>query len=232
MNHEQTGENSAMSSNSVAEAYSSEPWWYDLRGFFILSFAYCSTLSVQMNCFGPHFGKRHLEAACGTGTLLELLLRWRRWKGLPEVEIVGVDYANSMLEGARRRFSRSTNMSFLLGDITRLPFDDGTFDTVNVANAIHCFARVDEALLEIHRVLEPGGTIAANVLLSPRGAGLRAQIARTINDWGIRKGILHTPYRREDIRGRIVRAGFEILREEQSGNSYQVLARKPDSASS
>ncbi|MGN2393366.1 class I SAM-dependent methyltransferase, partial [Pelomicrobium sp. G1] len=27
----------------IAQAYSSPPWWYDVRGFFILTFAYRST---------------------------------------------------------------------------------------------------------------------------------------------------------------------------------------------
>ena len=65
--------------DEIAEAYSSEPWWYDLRGFFILTFAYNSTINTQLRFFGPHFGPNHLEVACGTGTLLELILRWRGW---------------------------------------------------------------------------------------------------------------------------------------------------------
>jgi hypothetical protein len=62
--------------DEIAEAYSSEPWWYDLRGFFILTFAYNSTIGTQMRFFGPNFGPDHLEVACGTGTLLEMVLNW------------------------------------------------------------------------------------------------------------------------------------------------------------
>src|SRR6478672_3814286 len=72
------------SRDEIAAAYVSPPWWYDVRGFFILTFAYNSTLTRQLRFFGPNFGPRHLEVACGTGTLLEMVLRWRKWKRLPQ----------------------------------------------------------------------------------------------------------------------------------------------------
>ncbi len=211
----------------IALAYKSEPWWYDVRGFFILTFAYNSTLPEQLRFFGRNFGARHLEVACGTGTLLELILRWRRWKKLPDVSIVGVDYAEPMLAGARHRFAGKPGLEFLHGDVAEMPFDDASFDTANVANAVHCFPDVDGGLRGILRVLRPGGTMAANVLLCPRGGWPLRNIAERINRWGMRKGILYTPYEKDDIRGRILAAGFEIVSEGVSGNCYNVLARRP-----
>ena len=215
------------SREEIAEAYKSEPWWYDVRGFFILTFAYNSTLGEQLRFFGPNFGTRHLEVACGTGTLLELIFYWRRWKKLPDVRVVGVDYAEPMLAGARHRFSGKSNLEFLHADVAEMPFEDATFDTANVANAVHCFPDVDGGLRGILRVLKPGGTMAANVLLFPRGSGPLGSLANHINRWGMRKGILYTPYEREDIRGRFVKSGFEIVSEVVSGNCYNVLAKKP-----
>lgn len=213
--------------DEIAAAYRSEPWWYDLRGFFILTFAYNSTLGAQLRFFGPNFGAEHLEVACGTGTLLELILRWRRWKKLPPVHIVGIDYAESMLAGAMHRFRNTPNIELKLADAADLPFGEARFDTANVANSIHCFPDVDGALREIHRVLKPGGTLAANVLLYPRGPWPLNRIAERINRWGMRKGILYTPYTREDIRQRILDAGFEMISEHVSGNCYFVRARRP-----
>jgi len=218
---------SAKSRDEIAAAYSSAPWWYDLRGFFILTFAYNSTLTHQLRFFAPNFGPRHLEVACGTGTLLELVLRWRRWKGLPDVQVAGVDYAESMLAGAKRRFARQANIELHHADAAALPFPDASFDTVNIANALHCLPDVDGALRDISRVLKPGGTLAANVLLYPRGLWPFRQIARYIDEWGIRKGILHTPYSREEIRRRVVDAGFEVVSESLSGNCYDVVVRRP-----
>lgn len=216
--------------DEIALAYKSEPWWYDVRGFFILTFAYNSTLPSQLRLFGPNFGPRHLEVACGTGTLLELVLIWRRWHKLPSSTIVGVDYAESMLTGARHRFSGRPGLEFRLADVAEMPFDTDSFDTANIANAIHCFPDVDGGLRDVLRVLKPGGTLAANVLLHPRGMWPFRGIAERINRWGMRKGILYSPYERDDIRQRIVEAGFEIVTEQVSGNCYNVLARKPATA--
>ena len=43
----------------------------------------------------------------------------------------------------------------------------------------------------------------------------------------MRKGILYTPYRLEDIRQHILDRGFEVVSESVSGNCYEVRARKP-----
>ncbi len=90
------------------------------------------------------------------------------------------------------------------------------------------FPDVDGALRGVFRVLKPGGTLAANVLLYPRGRWPLKNIAERINRWGIRKGILYTPYEQQDVRQRVVNAGFEITFEEVSGNCYNVRARKPE----
>ena len=215
------------SRDDIAAAYDSPPWWYDLRGFLILTFAYNSTLTRQLRLFGPNFGQEHLEVACGTGTLLELVLRWRKWKKLPQVHIVGIDYAEPMLAGARHRFAAQANIELRHADAADLPYKEATFDTANIANSIHCLPDVDGALRDIFRVLRPGGTLAANVLLYPRGVWPLKQIAERINRWGMRKGILYTPYRLEEIRRHIVDAGFQLVSESVSGNCYNLVARRP-----
>lgn len=226
---ERTSAGSGKTQDEIAQAYKSEPWWYDVRGFFILTFAYNSTLGQQLRFFGRNFGPNHLEVACGTGTLLELVLRWRRWHKLPPVDVTGVDYAESMLAGAMHRFRGQPNFHFKHADAAALPFAEASFDTANIANSVHCFPDVDGALRDVWRVLKPGATLAANVLLYPRGIAPLRAIARRINEWGMRKGILYTPYEKEDIRARILAAGFEVVSEDVTGNCYNVLARRPAS---
>ena len=213
--------------DEIAEAYSSEPWWYDLRGFFILTFAYNSTIGTQLRFFGPNFGPEHIEVACGTGTLLEMILRWRRWKKLPAVHIVGIDYAPSMLAGARHRFAKNPQVTLQHADAAQLPYPDNTFDTANIANSIHCFPTVDGALRDILRVLKPGGTLAANVLLYPSGFAPLKWAAQKINDWGIRKGILYSPFEQSVIHQKMLDFGFEVAREFTAGNTWNVIVRKP-----
>jgi ubiquinone/menaquinone biosynthesis C-methylase UbiE len=211
----------------IAEAYKSPSWWYDARGFLILTFAYNSTLGAQLRFFGPRFGPRHLEVACGSGTLLGMTLNWRRRRRLPPTKVIAVDYAESMLAGARRRFQRDPDVEVRHGDAAQLVYPDRSFSTVAVANAMHCFPNIAGAISESFRVLEPGGTLAANILLYPRGVGPLAAIARRINDWGIRKGILVTPYTVDEVNAHLTRAGFVVDESSTSGNCYFVVARKP-----
>ena len=48
----------AKTRDEIAAAYKSAPWWYDVRGFFILTFAYNSTLTPQLRFFGPQLRRR------------------------------------------------------------------------------------------------------------------------------------------------------------------------------
>lgn len=211
----------------IEKAYDSPPLWYDIRGFFVLTFAYRSTLWAQMAFFGNNIGPRHIEAAIGSGTLYGMILAWKRLTGHPvHAEMVGFDYAPAMLAGAIRRFKTTPGMRLVQADVAALDFPDNYFDTANVANAIHCFPDVDAGLLELCRVLKPGGRLAVNVLLYPRGIQPFKWISQKINVWGARKGILETPYEQDDIRSRIVNAGFTVESEEVAGNTLNLIARK------
>lgn len=213
----------------IEKAYDSPPLWYDIRGFFVLTFAYRSTLWAQIALFGNNIGPRHLEGAIGSGTLFGIILAWRRMTGRRvDAEIVGFDYAPSMLVGAIRRFKASPGVRLLQADVAALDLPDVYFDTANVANAIHCFPDVDAGLRELCRVLKPGGHLAVNVLLYPRGIQPFKWIAEKIDAWGIRKGILVTPYEQATIREKMINAGFDIVFEEVSGNTLNVIARRPD----
>jgi hypothetical protein len=76
-------------------------------------------------------------------------------------------------------------------------------------------------------VLKPGGTLAANVLLYPTGWAPLRWAAQKINDWGIRKGILYSPFEQHVIRQKMLDAGYEVVEEFKAGNTYNVVVRKP-----
>lgn len=214
--------------SKIEKAYDAPPLWYDIRGLFILTFAYRSALWTQIVFFGNNMGPLHLEAAIGSGSLLGIVLAWRRLTGNAVIsKIVGFDYAPAMLAGAIRRFRKTNGIRLLQADAAALDFPPNHFDTINVANAIHCFPNVNSALKEFCRVLKPSGSLAMNVLLFPRGVQPFRWIAKKINTWATRKGILKTPYEQADIRARIHEAGFTITSEKITGNTLNVVAQKP-----
>lgn len=212
--------------DKIEQAYSSEPWWYDVRGFFILKLAYRSGLLDQVRLFSNNMKLQHLEVAVGTGTLFNLILKWRTLSGASKCEVTAFDYAPRMLSGAIRRFRGNKQVKLELGDVTALHYESLSFDSVNIANAIHCFPDVRTAFAEVNRVLKKGGTLAGNVLLYPRGRGLMDRISRAINVWGVKKGILYTPYKQQEVERFLYEAGFETTFTEVKGNSFNFVATK------
>ena len=226
----QQGDSFKKTKEEIAEAYRSPAWWYDCRGFVILTFAYNSTLWRQVRFFGNNMGAKHIEIACGTATLTWICLLWRRWKKMSEVALLGIDYAPSMLAGAKSRFKNWKNVTIDFGDATDLKeYPHNHFDTANIANSVHCFPGpiVGAALREALRIVKPGGYFCCNALLHPRGVWPLKAIAEAVNKWGIKKQILVQAFDRDQFRGLMLAAGWEIVSEEVSGNCYEVKARKP-----
>lgn len=95
-----------------------------------------------------------LDVATGTGhTALALA---------PHVaSVIGVDLTPEMLaEAERLRAERSIpNVTFRVGDVRRLPFEDGAFHLVTCRRAAHHFSNIGQALREMRRVLRAGGRL-------------------------------------------------------------------------
>lgn len=213
---------------SIDEAYSSQPWWYDFRGFLILKFSYRTSLLAQIRMFSQNIGGSHLEIAIGSGTLFDLILKWRSFKKMPQANITGFDYAERMLAGAKKRFASFQNIQLIKADAAKLPLEDESFDSANIANAIHCLPDILGSLREVHRVLKPAGRLAGNCLLYPRGKGVLDQLAVAINNWGMKVGILNRPYLESEIRTLLIQSGFEIQTEYIHGNCYNFIAKKSE----
>ena len=225
---EENMNNTALTLNleKIAKAYDSPPWWYDIRGFFILTFAYRSTIFEQISLFGRNMGTNHLEGAVGTGTLFYMIMLWRKILRRPDVSITAFDYADPMLDGARHRFKKWSNIKLLQADVGNLPLPSQSFDTINIANAVHCFPDIQTGMNELYRVLKPNGTMAINVLMHPKRSGFLDRISTRINTWGMKKGILHTPYYQDDILNIAEKSGFRPIYTHRRGNVLNVILTK------
>jgi len=83
----------------------------------------------------------------GTGTGAAALLVARRF---PDATVAGVDVAPAMIERARQNAVGQANVTFAVGDASRLDHPDGAFDLVTAANMIPFFD-------EVARVVAPRG---------------------------------------------------------------------------
>ena len=96
-----------------------------------------------------------LDVATGTGnTALALAPFVRR--------VIGLDLTREMLAHASRltRERSLSNAEWVLGDASRLPFADDSFELYTVRAAPHHFTDFDGFLSEALRVLKPGGAAA------------------------------------------------------------------------
>jgi ubiquinone/menaquinone biosynthesis C-methylase UbiE len=112
------------------------------------------TLPVLQRAADVAPGERVLDLASGTGELERRLLH-----AVPEIELVGVDLAPSMLKHARAKLEGVAGVRFVQADVHALPFAEGTFDVVLCANTFHYFTRPAVVLDEAARVLRRGGRL-------------------------------------------------------------------------
>jgi ubiquinone/menaquinone biosynthesis C-methylase UbiE len=211
--------------NNVDEAYDSFPFWYDLRGLFILWLTYKSSLRMQFKFFSQ-FKKDglHLEVAIGSGTLFGILYFLSSLKNELPHKIIGIDYAPSMLEGAQKKFKNNSQIELLVLDATKLTFAPSSFDSIHLANAIHCIPEYEKALEKIYDVLKPDALFKMNALLPP--SGLFKSLAEKINHWGIEKGILQGPIQKERLILQMQKIGFKNIESFADGNCLYVIATK------
>jgi ubiquinone/menaquinone biosynthesis C-methylase UbiE len=96
-----------------------------------------------------------LDVATGTGNTALALAPFVR-------HVVGLDLTPEMLAHARRLTAERSiaNAEWVLGDASRLPFEDDSFDLYTVRAAPHHFTDFDGFLSEAMRVLKPGAGAA------------------------------------------------------------------------
>ena len=101
-------------------------------------------------------GSRVLECGCGTGAQTVFLAA-----SSPEARIVSVDVSPASIEAAESRIKAAghRNVSFQVGDLFNLPFEDSSFDHVFVCFVLEHLKEPVKALDCLRRVLRIGGTI-------------------------------------------------------------------------
>jgi demethylmenaquinone methyltransferase / 2-methoxy-6-polyprenyl-1,4-benzoquinol methylase len=95
---------------------------------------------------------RVLDLCCGTGDLMLAL----RENG--KARVYGSDFCHPMLEAAMRKAGPSSR--FFEADALRLPARDASLDAITVAFGFRNLANYEAGLLELKRVLKPGGIAA------------------------------------------------------------------------
>ena len=100
-------------------------------------------------------GSLVVDLCCGTGDLTLALAR------LSGGKVIGTDFCRPMLLLARGKGGRRPLPTFLVeSDALVLPFRDSSVDAITIAFGFRNLADYPRGLLEMHRVLKPGGKVA------------------------------------------------------------------------
>lgn len=101
-------------------------------------------------------GARVLDVCCGTGDLM-LALKSRG----PSSKVFGSDFCHPMLVAAREKaIQRQFPGKLFEADALQLPIAGGSFDLLTIAFGFRNLASYRDGLIELRRVLRPGGTLA------------------------------------------------------------------------
>jgi dolichol-phosphate mannosyltransferase len=155
-------------------------------------------------------GGRILDIGCGSSRIVQTL-----------PGVVGMDLAMRKL-----RWLRAPGRHLLKGDMNRLPFRDGAFDTVICSEVIEHIPKEDVRLEELVRVISAGGLL---VLGTPdysrkRWLFLEWVYGKVFPNGYVKEHI--NRYSREGLREELFDLGLEILSYRYVGGSEVIFAAR------
>jgi demethylmenaquinone methyltransferase / 2-methoxy-6-polyprenyl-1,4-benzoquinol methylase len=126
-----------------------------------------STMVDQVAASHPHLV---LDVACGPGAVTKRLAR------KTSAHIVGLDLSPEMLFQGQSNIQRAglgERASLVLGRGEQLPFADASFDALTFTYLLRYVADPQATLIELARVVKPGGRIASLEFAVPQRRGWR-----------------------------------------------------------
>ena len=112
-----------------------------------------------------------LDIATGTADMAIMAC-----KMLNPDRVVGIDISQQMLEEGRKKVDKEQlgdKIDLLRGDSEAINFGENTFDAVMAAFGVRNFENLETGLLEMLRVLQPGGQLVILEFSRPRQTAVR-----------------------------------------------------------
>lgn len=112
-------------------------------------------LGIALRKLSLPAGSNVLDAGCGSGTNSV-------WLAKQGFAVTGVDFSDFALSKAAEQAKMAglgDGIDFRLGDLTRLDFQDASFDTVFCIGVLMHIPDVEAALAELVRLVRPGGAL-------------------------------------------------------------------------
>lgn len=100
----------------------------------------------------PKKGDRALDICCGSGDVAAMLSD----RVGPNGTVIGLDFAEEMLDFAWQRNLNKPNIQWIPGDALALPLPDDHVDCITMSYGLRNVVDIPKAFQEMHRVLKPG----------------------------------------------------------------------------
>ena len=143
--------------NTEQRAFWSEmaPTWVELEG--LLEQVSGEPGRLAMDRLDPQPGQHLLDLGCGAGATTRKLAA----RVVPGGSVLGVDIAEGMIEGARRRAgaSETANVEFVCADAQTHDFGEARFDGAFSRFGVMFFADPEATFTNVRRALRPGAAL-------------------------------------------------------------------------
>jgi SAM-dependent methyltransferase len=133
------------------------------------------------------------------------------WAGERGARAYGIDISEPTVVQARAAFARST-LRCAVSDVRDLPFVDASFAAIYSMGTIEHFDETERAVLEMARVLAPGGRAIIGVP-NRHDPFLRPLLATVLQAIGLYAYGYEKSYSRRAFRSMLQRAGFSVVAE-------------------
>ena len=156
---------------------------------------------------------RIAELGCGGGRNIQALLR-----KYPAATITALDYSEISVETSRRvnrKGLQAGRCHIIQGDVSHLPFGDGTFDLATAFETVYFWPGPAESFREVYRTLRPGGIFL--IVNEADGENSRDDKWLSVID-GMR--IFH----RTQLTDLLTEAGFSKVIVDQNANRHWLCA--------
>jgi ubiquinone/menaquinone biosynthesis C-methylase UbiE len=154
-------------------------------------------------------GNEVLDCGSGTGTTGIMAAKKVGSKG----NVTFFDLSDDMLAVAKKKVTREglqDRVTFQVGDMVHLPFDDNKFDVVLSTYSLCPLYNPSKGVLELYRVTKPGGKIACAHSIDPRGRTVK-WLADKVENWAWRFPILSMGCRSVNVLPALKSAGGKVI---------------------
>lgn len=151
-------------------------------------------------------GERVLDAGSGPGFLASEIGEMVGSSG----QVCGIDISETLLQVAKARSAHQPWVEFRNGDAARLPYPGNSFDIGISTQVLEYVPDVNAVLLELYRVLRPGGRV---VLLDTDWDSIvwhstdNARMNRILSVWEEHTADAHLP---RTLSRKLLQSGFQI----------------------